>query len=92
MATSDSVGDLYREDLSIESCACLHWYMRNQLYFDLELDQDPRVTIVQYEDAVMKGDETFRRVFDFLGFPYHPDIIKGVSVKSVGKHPLAERY
>lgn len=80
-------GRLFREDLSTEDCACLYWYMRNQLYFDLNLHRDPRVMIVQYEDTVLNKENVLRRIFGFLGFPYDPAIIDGIFASSVGKHP-----
>lgn len=78
---------LFREDLSYEDAACLYWYMRNQLYFDLNLHLDPRVLLVQYEDTVFNPEKAFRRVFGFFDFPYDPTIIKDVFASSVGKHP-----
>ena len=79
--------DHYTDELTLEDAACLYWYMRNQLYFDLNLHEESRVLLVQYEDAVMNSEKAFRRVFDFLGFPYHPTVIADVSANSVGKHP-----
>jgi hypothetical protein len=79
--------ELYRDDISNEAGACLYWYLRNHLYFELNLHQDARVLLVQYEDAVLNKERAFRRVFDFLGFPYHPEIIGDVFASSVGKHP-----
>ena len=79
-------GSLYRKDLSNEDAACLYWYLRNQLYFELALDQDPRVLIVQYEDAVLNKERGFRRIFDFLGFPYDPAVIGDVFTSSVRKN------
>jgi hypothetical protein len=80
-------GEVFREDLSNEESACLYWYMRNQLYFDLNLHMDPRVLVLQYEDAVLNKEKAFRRVFGFLGFPYHPAIIGDVFASSVSKNP-----
>jgi len=80
-------GELFSEDLSAEDSACLYWYMRNQLYFDLNLHMDPRVLIVQYEDTVLNKERALRRIFDFLGFPYDPAVIDGILASSVGKHP-----
>lgn len=80
-------GRLYREDLANEDSACLYWYMRNQLYFDLNLHMDPRVLIVQYEDAVLNKEKAFQRIFGFLGFPFDPEIVDGIFASSVGKHP-----
>ncbi len=87
--SSDTVqlfGELIGEDLSNEAAACLYWYMRNQLYFDLNLDQDPRVLIVQYEDTVQNPVQAFRRIFHFLGLPFDPSTVDGVFASSVGKH------
>lgn len=81
-------GELFREDLSNEEGACLYWYLRNQLYFDLNLHTDPRVLLTQYEDTVLNQEKAFRRIFEFLGFPYDPAIIDGIFASSVGKHPL----
>ena len=82
--------ELFHEDISVEDGASLYWYMRNQLYFDLKLNEDPRVLILQYEDTVLNQEETFRRVFEFLGFPYDPAIIDGIYSSSVGKHTPPE--
>lgn len=82
--------DLFREELSDEDCSCLYWYMRNRVYFDLNLDANPRVLIVQYEDAVQNQEKAFRRIFAFLGFPYHPEVSKDVFATSVGRDPWPE--
>jgi hypothetical protein len=80
-------GELYRDDLSNEEAACLYWYMRNRLYFDLGLHMDPRVLLVQYEDAVLNRDEAFRRILGFLGLPFDPLVVKSVFSSSVGRSP-----
>lgn len=80
-------GELFHEDLSNEDGACLYWYMRNQLFFDLNLHKNPRVLIVQYEDTVLNPETAFLRIFDFLGFPYDPAIINGIFASSIGKFP-----
>lgn len=78
---------LFSEDLSDEDGACLYWYMRNQLYFDLNLHMDPRVLLVQYEDTVLNKEKAFWRILDFLGFSYDPVIVDGIFASSVSKHP-----
>jgi hypothetical protein len=84
--TMQLFSELFHEGLSKEEGACLYWYMRNQLYFELDLQNDPRVLIVQYEDAVLNQEKGFRRIFNFLGFPYDPAIIDNVFASSVNKH------
>jgi len=78
--------ELFSEDLSNEDSASLYWYMRNKLYFDLNLHSDARVLIVQYEDAVLNQENAFQRICRFLGVPFDPAILEGVSTSSVGKH------
>ncbi len=88
--TADTVqrfAEIFREELSTEDCACLYWYMRNRLYFDLNLYRDPRVLLVQYEDTVLHKEMALRRVFDFLGFPFDPVTMEDIYASSVGKHP-----
>lgn len=80
-------GELYHEDLSYEDSVCLYWYMRNQLFFDLNLHGNPRVLLVQYEDTVLNRERAFRRVFDFLDHPYDPEVIDGIFSSSVSKNP-----
>ncbi len=80
-------GELFREDLTNEDGGCLYWYLRNSIYFELGLDRDPRVLLLQYEDAVLNSEAAFRRVLDFLGFPYHPEVIGQIFATSVGRHP-----
>lgn len=87
--SSDTVrlfGELVHENLSDEAAACLYWYMRNQVYFDLNLHKDPRVLIVQYEDTVQNPGPAFQRIFRFLGLPFDPQVVEGVFASSVGKH------
>jgi hypothetical protein len=69
---------LFREDMSPEGASSLYWYVRNQIYFDLRLYDDPRVLIVNYEAAVLAPERAFRRILAFLGFPYHPEVIRDV--------------
>jgi hypothetical protein len=85
-STENQIRNLYREDISNEDGACLYWFMRNRLYFDLNLHNDPRVLIVQYEHTVFNKEEAFQRIFDFLGCPYDPAIIDGIFASSVAKH------
>ncbi len=85
--TVELFGRLYREDLTLEEGACLYWYLRNRLYFDLGLHTDPRVLLVQYEDAVLRKEKAFRRISDFLGLGFDPTIALDVYASSVGKYP-----
>jgi hypothetical protein len=81
------IKESFRDDLSIEDSACLYWYMRNRLFFDLGLHTDSRALLMQYEDTVLNSERAFRRVFGFLEYPYHAEVADGVYSTSVGRHP-----
>lgn len=85
--TSRLITDLYDDGLSEVEGACLYWYMRNRLFFDLGLNEDPRVLLVQYEDTVQNPERALRRIFDFLGHPYDESTVARIFTSSVGKHP-----
>jgi hypothetical protein len=85
--TSQLMTALFHDDLTDVEGACLYWYMRNRLYFDLGLDRDPRVMLVQYEDTVQNPERSLRRICAFLGHPYHESTIGSIFATSVGKDP-----
>lgn len=79
------VSDLYSDDMSAEDAAALFWYLRNQFYFDLGLDENPRVMLVQYEDLVRDPQGAFGRVFSLLNCPLEPEHLESVFRSSIGK-------
>ncbi len=81
---------LYRDDISYEESGALVWYLRNRLYFDLELERDDRVILVKYEDLVREPAPQFRRVFEFLGCPFRPEFVEGVFASSIRKRDFPE--
>ena len=77
-------------ELSEPSGAALMWYYRNVLFFELELQADPRVRLLFYEDLVGDPVGTMQETFEFLGLPdWSPRITRYVHAKSVGKSRLA---
>lgn len=87
LETVKTISELYSDGISKEEGACLYWYMRNKLYFDLNLDQNSRVYIIQYEAAVKHPEKEFRKLFQFLEFPYYSSSIENIFASSIGKHP-----
>lgn len=63
----DLVKRLYRDDMSLHEANAVMWFLRNALYFDLGADTNPDVLLVRYEDLVGKPQESFARIFDFIG-------------------------
>jgi hypothetical protein len=45
----------------------LGWVVRNSLFFQLELDRNPRVTMSRYESLVQRPIDEMRRLYAFLG-------------------------
>ncbi|WP_287129568.1 sulfotransferase domain-containing protein [Candidatus Cyanaurora vandensis] len=62
----------HERGLSDEEGAALFWYLRNRIYVDLKLDQDPRVQLVAYTDLVQEPNRHFPRVYQFIGQPWQP--------------------
>lgn len=65
----EAIRAVHREDLTAHEGALLFWYMRNAFFFELGLDEDPRVLLVHYEDLVDNGEPVFRAVFHHVGVP-----------------------
>jgi len=94
--SSDSLALLRRLDWSAVdpvSAAALFWYVRNRLYFELGLDDRPDVLLVSYDALVADPAAEMGRVCAFLGFPYHPRLVAGITPRPpaapgrAGLHP-----
>jgi len=80
------VKSLFSEDMHSLDAAALFWYVRNQLYFDQQLSDHPRVRLFKYEELVNQPEEQMREVYDFAGARYPgASILERVSASSVGK-------
>lgn len=80
------VGRFFSEHMNPYDAAALFWYARNRLFFEQNLDQDPRVLLCRYEDLVTRPAETMRGVYQFIGQPYPGDqVVQDVHPQSVGK-------
>lgn len=73
----------YRAEMTLASASVLYWWVRNLLYFELGLAEDPRVLPVRYEPLVQEPEPSFRAVFGFLGLPFVPDSVAHVHARSV---------
>ncbi len=76
----------FSEDMNPNDAGALFWYVRNHLFFDLELDKHPRVMICRYRDFVTEPLWHMERIYKFL---HHrmPNfkISKEVRTTSLGK-------
>ena len=68
-----------------ESAVGLFWYLRNQLYFDQQLQADPRVRVLAYEDFVTEPRALGRALFDWLDLPPSGYAVGAVTARSIGR-------
>jgi Sulfotransferase domain len=69
------------------SAAALFWYLRNRLYFDLGLQDRRDVLLVSYDAMVADPAPEMRRICDFLGFPFHPGLVRGIHARPPATAP-----
>ena len=79
--TADDVEELRSLDpltmSAATACACF-WWLRNRIYFRLELDQRPEVLLTSYQRFLDDPEASMRRVCEHLRFPYRPELIAHV--------------
>ena len=68
--------------------ACLIWWVRNQLYFELGLASDPRVRLLRYERLVVDPEATMRSLYWFLGMRYSSSTMRFVHAQSLHRPNL----
>ncbi len=68
--------------------ACLVWWARNQLYFEMDLASDPRVRLLRYETLVAQPEQTMRALCDWTGMAWSPLSMRFVHARSVKKANL----
>lgn len=78
------------DNLTDAEGAGLLWYMRNQLYFDQQLENSDKVLLVKYEDMVRQPAVYIKRVFDFIGCTFRRKYIADVRTSSIAKKDQPE--
>lgn len=61
------ISSLANDRITDEDGAALVWYIRNRIFFDLNLQNDRRVLLVRYEDLVTDPESNLARIGDFAG-------------------------
>ncbi len=81
------VQEFFSEDMNELDAAALFWYARNSLFFDMELENDPRVFMCRYEDLVYQPEVKMKEIYAFTGasYPNKEEITGSVNTSSVGK-------
>jgi hypothetical protein len=76
----------YSEAMNPYDAAALFWFARNQLFYELNLDQNPRVLLIRYEDLATDPGITIERIYQFLGSnDSNNKLVREVKATSVGR-------
>jgi hypothetical protein len=76
---------LDQASLDSHSAAGAFWYLRNQLFFDQQLDKNPAVLLLKYEMLVTNPTLTMKAVCDFIGCEFDVRMIKDIHARSIGR-------
>jgi hypothetical protein len=60
----------FSEDMNPYDAAALFWLVRNNLFFELNLDKHPAVMMCQYDALVADPVNTMAAIYDFVGHVY----------------------
>lgn len=61
------VSKYYFEGMSVYDASALFWFARNQLFFELNLDAEPRVFMCRYKDLVEHPQVMLKEIYGFIG-------------------------
>ncbi len=79
------LNELHHPALDNPSACALFWMWRNQLFFDLALDQDERMRLINYETFVSNPAGHFPAIFEFFNLEYRTEHSSFVTARSIGK-------
>ncbi len=66
----ETISKYFSKDMNHYDAAVLFWFARNSLFFDLELQKDPRVMMCCYEDLVLDPEKYVRSIYQQVGQAY----------------------
>ena len=76
----------YSKDMYPHDAAALFWYSRNILFFEQEMDKDPRIMLGNYNDLCISAKRTIRVLYHFCKQPFPGNnILKEVHGASIGR-------
>jgi hypothetical protein len=70
--------------------AAIMWYLRNQLYFEQDLNTNARSLLVNYENLVRHPDEQLRRMCEFMGTRHLKSRARSIFSTSIEKDELPD--
>jgi len=79
------VRDLFYENITEENCIAIIWYLRNTNYFDLNLSDDSRILLIQYEKLVTNPQKEMESIQRFINVKPSKYVLDKISKKSINK-------
>jgi hypothetical protein len=77
----------YSDEISPYDASALFWFARNQLFFDLDLENNPRVFMCRYEDLAAHPVEMVNEIYNFMDIEYiiSKKIVQDINTRAIGK-------
>jgi len=76
----------FAPDMNKYDAAALFWYARNSFFYELGLERNARVCLVNYEELVTNPKNKMVDIYKFIDFKYPGNfILEQISASSVGK-------
>lgn len=76
-AVRELIRRFYTPHMNPNDAAALFWLARNQLFFDLNLSNDPAVLLCRYEHLTFDPAKVMRRIYQFVGIEGPPALRTG---------------
>ncbi len=74
-ATRQVILEHFSETMNPHDAAALFWFARNQLFFELNLEDNAAVRLCQYEDLVTNPHAVMQQIYQFLDVAYPGPVI-----------------
>jgi Sulfotransferase domain len=85
-ASKHTVRKHFSEDMNPYDAAALFWFVRNSLFFEMNLDTNENVMVCKYDNLINNPLKTIRTIYDFAGFMYpFPKIPLKIRSDSMGR-------
>lgn len=85
-ATAQIIRSNVDRGISEIDAAALFWFVRNQSFFDQQLDDRNDILLCQYESLVSDADSEMRRIYKFVGAGYPgPKVVRHIHQAAVGR-------
>lgn len=84
--TTKLVSKYFSENMNPNDAAALFWFVRNRLFFELNLEENSNVMLCLYDQLVKNPNETMKNIYKFIGRRYPGKrILTDVHSNSMGK-------